>query len=202
MLHALLQWVASYGVFALFGLLLLGVFGLPVPDETLLTFAGVLVRQGQLHFVPTYVAAALGSMCGITLSYILGRTLGVEVVHRYGRWLHISPHDLHRVEQWFEHSGRWILTFGYFIPGVRHLTAIVAGSSELPAHSFTRYAYSGAALWSLSFISFGWYVGRRWEAALSVAERHIYLFAVVLAIPGIAYVFVHRWWIKRNRRRR
>jgi membrane protein DedA with SNARE-associated domain len=195
----LLHWIVKYGVFAIFGLLFLGVFGLPVPDETLLTFAGVLVRTGRLHFLPAYVAAALGSMCGISLSYVLGRTLGVGVVHRYGRWLHVSSDDLHRVEQWFEHSGRWILTFGYFIPGVRHLSAIVAGSSELPPHVFVRYAYSGAAIWSLSFLSFGWYVGRRWETALRVAEGHILLVAIAIALPGIAYIFVHRWWMRRRR---
>lgn len=197
--HFLLHWVSRYGVFGIFGLLFLGVFGLPVPDETLLTFAGVLIRRGELHFIPTYIAAALGSMGGITVSYVVGRTLGYEVVHRYGRWLHVTSHDLHRVEQWFEHSGRWILTFGYFIPGVRHLTAIVAGSSELPAHSFMRYAYAGAALWSLAFISFGWYVGHHWEEALRVAERHIYFAAIAIVLPGIAYAIFHHWWLRRRR---
>ena len=197
--HFLLHWISSYGVFGIFALLFLGVFGLPVPDETLLTFAGVLIRRGELHFLPTYIAAALGSMCGITVSYIVGRTLGAEVVHRYGRWLHLTSRDLHRVEQWFEHSGRWILTFGYFIPGVRHVTAIVAGSSELPVHGFVRYAYSGAAVWSLSFIAFGWYVGHRWEEALRAAERHIYVLAIAIALPGIVYVILHRWWITRRR---
>jgi membrane protein DedA with SNARE-associated domain len=197
----LVHWIATYGVAAIFALLLLGVFGLPIPDETLLTFAGVLVRQGRLHLIPTLIAAWLGAVCGITISYALGRTLGAGFVHRYGGWLHVTQEDAHRVEQWLEHSGRWTLMFGYYIPGVRHLTAIVAGSTELPRRTFARYAYAGAGIWSVSFISLGMYVGKRWEAALHLVHQHIAISVIVLAVPGIAYVFVHRWWMRRHRNR-
>lgn len=195
---SLLHWVSAYGPAAIFVLLFLGVFGLPVPDETLLTFAGVLVRQGHLHFVSTLAAAALGSMGGITLSYVVGRTLGLGVVDRFGRWLHVTRADLARIERWFEHSGRWVLTFGYFVPGVRHFTAIVAGSSSLPVPVFARYAYSGAAIWALTFITLGWYVGSAWEAALATAHRHITTVAIVVVVLVGVYALAHRWWLRRR----
>lgn len=195
----ILPWIAHYGIAAIFVLLLLGVFGLPVPDETLLTFAGVLVRQAQLHFLPTVIAAALGSMCGITLSYVVGRTLGVGVVLRYGRWLHVTREDLRRVEGWLEHSGKWTLTFGYFVPGVRHFTAIVAGSTGLPARTFALFAYSGALLWSSTFITLGWYVGARWEAVLARAHRHLVVVGLALVVVIGAYAFAHRWWMGRRK---
>jgi membrane protein DedA with SNARE-associated domain len=193
---SLLHWISVYGSAAIFILLLLGVFGLPVPDETLLTFAGVLVRQDRLHFVPTLLAATAGSMCGITLSYIVGRTLGLGAVDRFGRWLHVTRADLARVERWFEHSGRWVLTFGYFIPGVRHFTALVAGSSSLPPSVFARYAYSGAVIWSLTFITLGWYVGPAWETALAAAHRHIVVLAAVVTAAAVAYFLLHRRWLR------
>jgi len=34
------QWVSTYGYGALFLLLMLGIVGLPIPDETLLVFCG------------------------------------------------------------------------------------------------------------------------------------------------------------------
>lgn len=193
-----LHWITQYGAAALSVLLFLGVFGLPVPDETLLTFAGVLVRRGELHFASAYIAAVLGSMGGITLSYAIGRTFGLGVVDRFGKWLHITRADLARVEGWFEHSGRWLLTFGYFIPGVRHFTAIVAGSSRLPVAVFARFAYAGAALWALTFMTFGWYVGPKWEEALEAAHRHLILVTVVAAIGGGIYLVAHRWWLRRR----
>ena len=164
------DWISTYGAVVLALLLMVGVFGLPVPDETLLTFAGVLVRQGKLHFATTWTAAAFGSMCGIT----------------------INAEHLRRVEAWLERWGKWTLTFGYFVPGVRHLTAILAGSAQLPPRMFATYAYAGAALWSLTFITFGWAVGRRWEAALQVMHRHILTVTLVLAAIAAGYLVLHR----------
>jgi membrane protein DedA with SNARE-associated domain len=190
------HWIGAYGVPAIFVLLLLGVFGLPVPDETLLTFAGVLVREGRLALVPTVVAAVLGAMGGVSISYGIGRTFGLELVLHYGRWVHLRRAHLDRAHAWFEHAGRWFLMFGYFIPGVRHFTALVAGSSEMPLPAFARFAYGGAAIWSLTFIALGWYVGARWESVLAAihSPRTILLVAVVLA--G-AYVVLH--YLRRSR---
>ena len=199
MAEAILHWIEADGLAAIFLLLMVGVFGLPVPDETLLTFTGVLVGRGRLGFPSSWIVAACGSMCGITLSYVLGRTGGRALLVRYGSWLHITHERLVRVERWMEHKGRWALTFGYFIPGVRHVTAIVAGSSELPPSIFASAAYPGAALWSLTFISWGWYVGERWEEVLSVVERHLVAGSVLLA-AGIGAYLAFRLW--RNRRSR
>lgn len=199
MSDALLHWVSAYGPAAIFVLLLLGVFGLPVPDETLLTFAGVLIRAGHLRLVPTILAAIGGSACGITLSYLVGRTLGPGAVDRFGRWVHVTRADLARIERWFEHAGRWVLTFGYFIPGVRHFTAVVAGSSKLPGPVFARYAYSGAALWSLTFITLGWTVGPAWEPALAAVHRHTLTLVIVVVALVAAYAVVHRWWLRSRR---
>ena len=53
-----------------FFLLVLGIVGLPVPDETLLTFSGYLVYQGHLSLPLTFLSGFAGSACGITLSYL------------------------------------------------------------------------------------------------------------------------------------
>jgi membrane protein DedA with SNARE-associated domain len=197
----LAHWITAYGSAAIFGLLLLGVFGLPVPDETLLTFAGVLVHDGRLGFATTWTAAALGSMCGITLNYIVGRTAGSAVVHRYGRLLHLTSDDLHRVEAWLERRGKWTLTVGYFIPGVRHLTGIVAGSTELPLSIFASFAFPGAVGWTLAFISLGRYVGARWETVLAEVHRHVAQLVALAVIAGGGYIIAHVWWARRARRR-
>ena len=50
--------------------------------------------------------------------------------HRYGRYLRIREEHLNRAHTWFERAGHWSLTFGYFIPGVRHFTAYAAGIEQ------------------------------------------------------------------------
>jgi len=62
-------WIAHYGYPAIFFLLIGGIVGFPVPDQLLLIISGYLVLTGSLSMTPTLIAAILGSICGITISY-------------------------------------------------------------------------------------------------------------------------------------
>jgi membrane protein DedA with SNARE-associated domain len=191
------EWISHYGYFGMFTLLTLGIVGLPVPDEALLTFAGYLVYRGQLHLAPTLAAGFLGSVCGITLSYVLGRATGYFLIEKYGSKLHIKMERVHQVHDWFHRIGGLTLTFGYYVPGVRHLTAYVAGASELEAPTFGAFAYTGALLWSASFITLGYFLGDNWDHASG--EVHRFLIAGGAVLAGIA---LGVWSWHRLRRRR
>jgi membrane protein DedA with SNARE-associated domain len=53
--------------------------------------------------------------------------------------------------------------FGYFLPGVRHLTAYVAGTSQFSFAVFALFAYTGALLWPVTFLSVGYIAGEEWQ---------------------------------------
>jgi membrane protein DedA with SNARE-associated domain len=186
-----LQWVQSYGYVAIFSLLVLGIVGLPVPDEFLLTGCGFLIYQGSLRPIPAFFSALAGSMSGITCSYLIGRTVGWKFLHsRFGRLLHISDSDIKRVHDWFDRIGHWALMVGYFIPGVRHFTAIVAGTSKLEPRSFAMFAYTGATMWVSTFLFIGYHFGSRWQEILSVVERHVKLASWILGGLILAYILI------------
>src|SRR5215831_324939 len=107
------EWILQHGYTGIFSLLVLGIVGLPVPDEVLLTFSGYLVFRRTLVFVPTFLSAFLGSSCGITVSYMLGRVLDTYVLIKYGRYFHLTQERLTQVHTWFERRGRWTLLIGY-----------------------------------------------------------------------------------------
>jgi membrane protein DedA with SNARE-associated domain len=188
-------WIAQYGYAAVFGLLVLGIVGLPVPDETLLTFTGYLVFRGRLRLPLVYGSALAGSLCGITLSFVLGRTFGLGLIHRYGRYLRITEEHVQKAHAWFARVGHWGLTFGYFVPGVRHLTAYAAGMSEVEPHQFALFAYPGGCLWVASFVGLGYFLGERWQA-VERSVHHYLLLATALAAIALAAWLV---WRKRAR---
>jgi len=193
--ETVLAWVSQYGYAAIFFLLVLGIVGLPVPDETLLTFTGYLIHKGALHPVAAAASAFFGSTCGITVSYVLGRTLGLSILHRYGKHIHLTEDRLARVHNWFERFGRWTLFIGYWVPGVRHFTAVVAGSSWLEYPRFATAAYSGALVWSLSFISLGYFLGDQWDRLLAEIHHHVVVASLVLAVLAVMVIF---WRLRRN----
>jgi membrane protein DedA with SNARE-associated domain len=178
---------------------MLGIVGLPVPDETLLTFTGYLIYKSHLRLVPAFAAAFCGSACGITVSYLLGRTFGIALIHRYGRYIGLTEKRIHEAHNWFERAGRWGLTFGYFVPGVRHFTAYAAGMSDLEAPVFAVFAYSGAFVWSLTFISLGYFLGERWEAVSEEIHRKIVVACGIILAAGLLYLAIRRWRVPSRR---
>jgi membrane protein DedA with SNARE-associated domain len=187
-----------YGYVGIFCLLMLGIVGLPIPDETLMAVVGYLIHKGQLAFAPAFAAAFLGSVCGITVSYLLGRKLGLPLVHRYGRYVHFGQAELDRVHNWFHRIGRWTLTFGYYILGVRHFTAYVAGTANMPYFEFACFAYSGGFIWCLSFISLGYYFADQLDWALALMHRNALIATVVIGCLALSY-FVYRKLVKPSR---
>ena len=179
-LSGILAWIAHYGYFAIFVLLMLGIVGLPVPDETLLTFSGYLAYKGNLSLPLLFLTAWAGSTAGITISFYLGRTFGLGLIHRYGKYVRIREDHIQKAHGWFNRVGHWALTFGYFIPGVRHVTAFAAGISEVPYPQFALFAYSGGLLWVSTFLSLGYFLGDRWQAV----EGEIHHYAIIATIIG------------------
>lgn len=197
-LDKFLYWVTQYGNFAIFALLMLGIAGVPVPDEVILVFVGYLIFKGILQPFPTIITAFLGSVCGISLSYFLGRTVGLHLVVRYGRVIHIDQDRINQVHDWFNQIGKWTLVIGYFIPGVRHFTGFVAGTSQLELQVFARYAYAGAFFWSMSFISIGFYLGKQWFKIRS----HLYLISILGLILFLVLILGYLFMQQRNNRPR
>ena len=188
-----LAWITQYGYAAIFSLLVLGIVGLPVPDETLLTFTGYLVFTGHLSPVPAFLSACAGSASGITISYMLGRTFGLKLIQRYGKYLRITGEHIDKAHAWFARIGHWSLTFGYFIPGVRHLSAYAAGMSEVEPPQFALFAYSGSILWTATFISLGYFLGERWQSVQKNIESYLAGAGVALLILAIGYLAWRKW---------
>ena len=62
------HFIQHYGYAGIFSSLMLGIAGLPIPDETILSFVGYLIYKGHLQLFPALTAAFFGSVSGITLS--------------------------------------------------------------------------------------------------------------------------------------
>lgn len=163
MLTTITHWIALHGYGVIFGLFALGIIGLPVPDEWLLAYLGHLIYKGRLLPLPTVAAAFLGSVCGMTLSYVLGRTFGFYLVGKFGGIVRLTPEKVGRMRNWYEHSGKWALVIGYFLPGVRHVTAITAGTSKMTFSEFVLFAYTGGFVWSCTFIFLGYVLQEQWS---------------------------------------
>jgi membrane protein DedA with SNARE-associated domain len=188
-MHALLLTITKYSYFGIFVALGLGILGFPFPDETLIAFVGFLVYEGKLNYLYAFAVCLIGSSSGVTLGYILGRTFGNRLIKRYSSKLNVNPDRIQKAKKFYARYGKFALFVGYFIPGVRHLTAIFAGSSIIPDPVFAAFAYSGAALWTIVFMNLGFFLGEKWHLVSAYSNRYIIPFVLLVTISLIIAIY-------------
>ncbi|HHY74791.1 MAG TPA: DedA family protein [Bacillus bacterium] len=183
-----------YGYFGITFVLILGIVGLPIPDEVLLTFIGYNVFQGKLSYVSSLGSAFIGAIIGISISYFLGIKLGVPFLHKFGPRLHITEKRIETTHRLFEKFGPYLLFFGYFIPGVRHITAYLAGINAMSYKKFALFAYTGAVFWGFVFITLGRILGGNWHRVeFTISQYRVYIILLLFIVIIIA---IYLYWRK------
>jgi membrane protein DedA with SNARE-associated domain len=191
-------WLIEYGSLALFILLALGIIALPIPEETLLVFSGVLINQGIFNLIPTALSALAGSIVGITGSYLIGATGGLYIIHKFGSYVGFTQAKLDRAHAWAEHYGKWVLFIGYFIPGVRHFTGIFAGISSMEFRHFALYAYFGALCWVTTFLTIGYFFGNWHQQVFELIESNL---EIMISVIVTAVVITLLLWMRRKKQK-
>jgi membrane protein DedA with SNARE-associated domain len=88
-MHPLLLHIAPYSYVGIFFALALGILGLPIPDEALMTFVGFMVFQGRLDYALAVIIAFVGTSFGMTMGYFIGRLSDHLLFKRYSGKLYI-----------------------------------------------------------------------------------------------------------------
>ena len=189
-MQSLFLCIIKYSYLGIFVALGLGILGLPIPDETLMAYAGFLVFQGKLNYFYTVIVAFAGTLCGITIGYILGRRFGYPFIERYSDKMRVNYDHVRKSEEFYRKYGKFALFVGYFIPGVRHLTAIFAGVSLMPYRTFACFSYLGGLLWTITFVSFGFVMGEKWRKVSIYSERYI----IPVVLVSILILLIAIYW--------
>ncbi len=189
-------WMDQYGYWVLFGALLIELIAFGLPTEVLMGYAGVLVYQGKLAWLPAIIAAGLGSMLGISIAYWIGAWLGAPFFAKYGQKIHLGPDRMDKVSHWFEVYGDKLILVAYFIPGVRHVTGYFSGIMRIPFYKFATYAYLGAALWVTTFVTLGKVLGPQWERYHHLVSKYLIYSGLV---TGLTFIII--WVYKRYKKR-
>lgn len=187
--------IGHFGYFGIILVLIGGIVGLPIPDEVLLTYVGFNVFQGRLSYIGSLISAFVGSVGGISISYFLGNKFGLPLLKKFGPKINITEEKVNRTRNLFKKVGPPLILIGYFIPGVSHLTAYIAAVNSFPFRRFVVYAYSGALLWSITFITLGRVLGAQWHiVSFYIAKYSIYFIVLFFVFAIVLYLF----WKKRN----
>jgi membrane protein DedA with SNARE-associated domain len=201
-LQPLIDWVTAtigdYGLFAVFGLMLLESMGILIPSEAISPFAGYLVSRGQMGFFEAVAAGVLGNLVGSWVAYFIGLWGGRELWFHYGRYVGVRAHHLKVAEKWFDKYGEFTVFISRCLPVVRTFISFPAGTARMNLAKFTFYTFVGCVPWVFALTYLGYYLGENWD---EVGDFLHYLdYAVALAVlAGGVYLFL-RWRSSRSSR--
>lgn len=149
----------SYGYLAVGLLILVEDFGVPAPGETILIAAAVYAGAGQLNIFVIAVIAVAAAVAGDNIGYLIGRTGGRAFVHRWGRYVFLTPERFARAEDFFTRNGGKVVTIARFVEGLRQANGIIAGTTGMPWLRFLAFNTLGAVLWVGAWAGLGYAAG-------------------------------------------
>lgn len=190
----ILTFISAYGYIIIFLTMFLGLLGLPIPDEVIMMFAGYLISRGKLVFIFTVAIAFLGSFIGMSFSYLIGKLFGLPLIEKYGHRFFLTMDKFKKVQRWFQKFGKFAVIFGYFFPGLRHVTAYSAGVSKWTYRTFSLYALPGALIWVTTFILLGYLFEDQWQQLYDELHHWSWLVLIGLLITGGCTL----WWYRRK----
>jgi len=194
--------MAGYG--AIFAAMFLENLFPPIPSELIMPLGGFSVQQGKLAFIPVVLAGLLGTVLGALPWYGIGRLVNEERIERWlerhGRWIGISPQELHRSRNWFNRHGTALVFWGRLIPGIRTLISVPAGIEMMPFVPFLIWTTAGSLIWTLLLTMAGLLLGESYSNVEVWIEPVAKVIKVLLvaAVLGFGVWLGLRTWKKRT----
>jgi membrane-associated protein len=182
------------GVAIVCALLFLEESGLPIPvapGEAVLIGAGILVASGA---APVWLIAPLAYLAvigGVLTGYTWAQRIGPKRVHAFASRLHAGgPYD--RAAARLRAASPLQIAASRLLPGLRVYTSLVAGAVGLNLGRFMLGVLPASALWVVTFMGLGLFVGAPVERLLGRFEAYG-LRAVVVAVVVVVWVVAARW---------
>lgn len=197
--QALERFLADYGYIAVFILMFVEEAGvpLPLPNEVALMYVGYLASKGEIDANLAGLASTLGASGGSTVLYLLARRGGRALIHRFGRFIHVTDKRLDEAERWIARFGTVSVPVARLTPGLRIATTIVAGILRVPLRIVVMAVLGVSILWSFFWIHLGKALGDNWEAGARAFERGGRLVFLVVALVALTALTV-RWLLRRR----
>ncbi|MEO8459646.1 MAG: DedA family protein [Dokdonella sp.] len=200
LLQFLVSLFTSHGYFAVFAVLLICGFGVPIPEDITLVAGGIIAGLGYADVHVMCVVGIVGALIGDSVMFLTGYHLGFRAIKlRWISWL-LTPRRYARVQEKFSRYGNRLMFIARFLPGLRSPIFLTAGMTRRV--SFARFILldGAAALISVPIWVYLGFFGAENHAWLLLWIKRfktaLLIVVVLLAIAAAAWAW--RYWLRRR----
>jgi len=194
LMHFVINYAIQFGYFAIFAMIVLGSFGIPIPEELILLVSGYLSSLGVMNIYVVIIVATIATIVADNVSYWIGRKKGVHVLRSsIAARIFFSPRRLSKIERYFKRHGGKTVLIARFLLGFRMISFIFAGSSKMPWIQFQKYNVLGAIIWVPFVTLVGYFVSSGFIAVFEYAENVKYILLALFVILVAGYFFLKKF---------
>ena len=187
--------LSTYGLAAIFGVMLLKAIGvpIPIPADIIMLATSARVAEGRLALWQAFGVILVALVAGGAIQFWLARGPGRGVLYRYGRYLGLTPARLDAAGATVKKGGPIGIGLAILTPGIRAATIAACGLAAVPLRVFV----VGLILGSTLFLALHFFLGALIGSLLSTLPPIGLLALVVALAAGFAV-----WILIRRRQRR
>jgi membrane protein DedA with SNARE-associated domain len=200
-LHGVAPILDRWGYLAVAGVIGVESFGVPAPGQTIMVAAAIYAGAGRLNVFAVGAIAFVAAVLGDNVGYWIGVRGGRRLVHRFGKYIFITPERLDWAERFFARRGNRIVVVARFIDGLRQLNGVIAGITAMPWRTFLIYNAIGAALWVGWWTTISYFLGTHLIVIMEHAHRYKWWAIALVAIAVTTYITLHVRHVRRRRAR-
>jgi membrane protein DedA with SNARE-associated domain len=200
-LHGVAPILDRWGYLAVAGSIGVESFGIPAPGQSLMVAAAIYAGAGRLNIFAVAAIAFVAAVLGDNIGFWIGARGGRRLVHRWGRYVFITPERLDKAEAFFARRGNRIVVVARFIDGLRQFNGIIAGIMEMPWRTFLLYNAIGAALWVGWWTTIAYLLGTHIVEIFDKVHEYKWWAIGALVVAIGLYVWLHMRHIRRRRAR-
>ncbi len=166
---------------------------IPLPSEIIMPLSGwMLVADkglGVEYVILAGLCGAVGNVIGSVIAYWVGAWGGRPFLHRYGKYVLVSHHDIEVADRWFDRYGDRIVFLSRLLPAVRTFISFPAGIAKMKMGKFLLYSFLGSFPWSVGLAYGGYLLGQNWERIREVMRP----FDIPILVIFLALVAFFIW---------
>jgi membrane protein DedA with SNARE-associated domain len=189
---AVANFIAAYGLAAVFILMVFESCGFPFPSEVIMPTGGLLAATGHLQggLVAAIVAGAAANLVGSLIAYGVAARFGEPLLLGPGRYIGIRRHHLEIADGWFRRWGLLAVLIGRVLPVVRTYISFPAGLARVDLARFSILTFVGALPWCAALALAGYVLGRNYERISGPVEK------VAIGVALLVAVAVVVWYVR------
>jgi len=191
------NWLSPHDLidtFGTLGLLLVvfvesGIVPAPLPGDSILFLAGAFCATGahssdpHLNLAVVVLGSFVAAIAGAQIGYLIGHRFGTRLFKPEARFF--KTEYLEQAQDFFDKRGPRSVVLARFIPFVRTIIPILAGTGRMPARKFAIANLVGATIWAVGVSMLGFWLG----SSIDI-DKYIYPIVAVIIVLSLIPPFL------------